>query len=240
MSNLADLPLVRMQFYVTAPYHCSYLPQLTARSQVATPLHKLDTATYHHLVQLGFRRSGHFVYRPHCSSCQACIPVRVPVARFQPNRLQRRVWRDHQHLTAHIVPFVFQQEHFALYQRYQQARHAGGGMDEDSSDQYQQYLLQSSVHSSLIEFREAGVLRMVSIIDCLPDGLSSVYTFFDPESSKRSYGSYGILWQIAYTAALGLPQLYLGYWVEGSPKMAYKINYQPNERLQHGYWTTQP
>ncbi|MEN9559934.1 MAG: hypothetical protein RLZZ502_1145 [Pseudomonadota bacterium] len=236
MSAFADLPVARVQYYTTAPYPCSYVPGQTARSLVATPLFRLEMGTFAHLVYLGFRRSGHFVYRPKCVDCQACTPTRVAVFDFAATRAQKRVSRQHDSLTAKLLPTGFVHEHFELYQRYQRHRHEGGGMDGDNEEQYRQYMLQSSVDTVLVEFREAGVLRMVSIVDVLPDGISANYTFFDPEVRGSSFGTYAILWQIAYARALGLPYLYLGYWVDGSRKMRYKANFNPQERLLDGHW----
>ncbi|WP_373921759.1 arginyltransferase [Undibacterium cyanobacteriorum] len=228
---------MQIQFYATAPYACSYLPDQQARSQVATPAHLIGSEVYAALVNQGFRRSGVFVYRPYCDACDACVPVRTKVQEFRPNRSQRRAWKQHQDLQTHICELEFEEEHFALYQRYQKMRHAGGGMDQDDREQYTQFLLQSKVDTRLVEFRdEHDVLRMVSIIDVLEDGLSSVYTFYDPEVSGSAYGTYNVLWQLQQAADLGMPYLYLGYWIQESKKMSYKTNFQPLQGLYNGTW----
>ncbi len=240
MSQIQELPFTAIQFYATASYRCSYLPDQQARSQVAAPGHLIHAENYSELVNQGFRRSGLFTYRPHCDQCKACIALRVDCQAFAANRSQRRAYKAHQHLRAHIMPLAWSQEHFELYSRYQLARHPGGGMDEDSRTQYSQFLLASRVNSRLVEFRdEHGTLHMVSIIDILNDGLSSVYTFYDPEA-RGSLGTYGIIWQIQQSRHMSLPWLYLGYWIQQSPKMSYKSHFKPAQCLMDGRWRPLP
>jgi arginine-tRNA-protein transferase len=197
---------------------------------------------YGDLVNAGFRRSGLFTYRPYCDHCKACIATRIPVEHFAPNRSQQRAHKQHANLETHVLHLSYTDEHYALYRLYQEQRHHDGEMNRDDQEQYTQFLLQSRVNSRLVEFRdgpqgaEPGRLRMVSIIDIVEAGISSVYTFYDTAVPKASYGTYSILWQIAQVRQLKRPYLYLGYYIEESQKMAYKSKFKAIEGLIDNLW----
>ncbi len=235
--------IAKVHWYATASYPCSYLADTQARSQVAVVELAQSAAAYNELVRKGFRRSGGFIYRPHCEQCQSCVAVRVRVADFAPSRSQRRALQSLAGLTIQTLPLTLLDEHLDLYRRYQQSRH-----DEDhaamsaaqTQEAYSQFLLRSHVRSNLIELRRAdGSLHAVSVVDWLADGLSAVYTFFDP-AAKGSPGTACVLWMVAQARSLGLPYVYLGYWIAQSPKMAYKSTFQPLEMLSGGQWLNYP
>lgn len=240
MSLPGEPGLQQLQFYATAAYPCSYLQGQQAQSLIAVPHHLIDASAYTTLIQQGFRRSGKFTYRPHCADCQACVPVRLPVEHFQPGRSQRRVWKRYGHLSAHVMELQFHQSHFDLYRSYQQARHPAGDMTSDDAGQYRNFLLQSHVDTVLVEFREGDELRMVSVVDCLANGLSAVYAFYDCRNSAASYGTYNILWLAKWCRQRGQPHLYLGYWIADSRKMAYKRNFRPLEAWSGNAWQPLP
>lgn len=242
MSLPSDTPLQKLQFYVTTGYTCGYLPNKMAQSLIAAPQHLVDAKVYSGLIQQGFRRSGKFSYRPHCENCQECIPVRIILDQFSPNRSQKRAFKQHNNLTTAILPVGFHEEHYDLYASYQRARHSEEKIQDETApqendvEQYQSFLCQSNVESVMVEFRENEQLKMVSVIDIVRDGISAVYTFYETKDTATSYGTYNVLWQTLWAKELGLPYLYLGYWIRDSKKMAYKQNYQPLEKLIDGEW----
>lgn len=241
MNDSQRLITEKLQFYATAAYPCSYLKGQVAKSQVVAPSEAINVNNYDMLIRHGFRRSGAFVYRPHCDDCQACLSIRLPVADFAPSRSQKRAYRQHAALSAQVIQPVFSAEHYALYQRYQKARHAGGGMDVDDEAQYTDYLVKTNVQSWMVEFRQPqpdtpnAVLKMISIVDQLHDGLSAVYTFYEP-GPAQNLGTFNVLWLIERARALGLHYVYLGYWIADCAKMAYKARFQPCEILSSDSW----
>ena len=224
------------EVFLSMPHPCSYLSGRTATSLFLDPRQPLDSRQYASFMRLGFRRSGDLVYRPHCRECNACIPVRIPVERFRPNRGQKRVWQRNRDLIVIAQQPVFRQEQFDLYRRYQAARHAGGGMDDPDPQKYLNFLGARHIHTVFHEFRLREKLLGVAVTDILPDGLSAVYTFFDPDEKRRALGVHAVLWQIEHARERQLPWLYLGYWIEECPKMSYKGHYRPLEAFLQGHW----
>lgn len=225
-----------LSFYLTTAYPCSYLPGENARSQVLVPGMVAMGTTYDVLIRYGFRRSGGHIYRPRCDACQACVPVRLPVAEFQPDRSQRRCQQRNADLEMRVLEPAFAAEHYALYRRYQAARHGGSDMDLDDSEAYRAFIVASPVRSRLLEWRLAGEVVAVALIDAVEDGLSAVYTFYSPDHPQRSLGTLAVLEQIAWARGQGLSWLYLGFWIAESPKMAYKSRFRPLEAYRDGAW----
>ncbi len=223
-------------FKITADHECSYLPEKQARTLFVDPEFPLTMLHYSYLAKAGFRRSGEHVYRPFCRDCGLCIPVRVPQASFHPDRSQRRVEKNNRNIVIHEHAPEYNEVHYQLYRRYMQARHAGGGMDKDSREDYERLLRASWSESILLTYYLDKQLVMVAVTDILDDGLSAVYTFFDPDYPKRSLGVYGILSQLEQVKARQLDYLYLGYWNPQSDKMSYKSRYQPLEFFNGESW----
>lgn len=226
----------RPQLLLGAEHPCSYLDGRVARSIFVAPDLKLDAARYGTLLDLGFRRSGAYVYRPACSACRQCRPARVPVMQFTPDRAQRRCAKRNADLRLRIET-EFSAEHYELYRRYLRARHPGGGMDPDDRAAFHSFLSSSWKATEILALRDAaGRLLAGAVVDRVPQGLSAVYTYFDPQDGARSLGTYAVLKEIERASALGLPYLYLGYWVPGSAKMDYKRRFRPLEILTPRGW----
>lgn len=228
--------LARIRFFLTPPHDCSYLPDQQARTLFIDPEAELDAQLYSRLSQLGFRRSGRHVYRPHCENCAACIPVRVQAASFRPRRRQQRILKRNEDLEVSNCPATFTEERYALYERYIGARHRDGDMYPPNREQFSEFLLASWSATRFLEFRHEGRLVAVAVTDEMEDGLSALYTFFDPDLPRRSLGVYAVLWQLQAVHRAGLPYLYLGYWIRESQKMRYKADYRPLEMLLGRRW----
>lgn len=224
-----------LRLFLSTEHACGYLPGLLARSAFVDPEAGLGPGHYQRLLELGFRRSGDHTYRPHCRDCTRCVPVRIDVRQFVADRGQRRCWRDNADLQLTIERRLGD-EHYELYRRYLQARHAGGGMDPLDRKAFHAFLECSWLDVRYWCFRERGELRSVAVVDHLPQALSAVYTFFAPELRERGLGTLAVLAQIEQARSSGLPHVYLGYWVEHSPKMDYKRRFRPLEALLGTQW----
>ena len=227
----------RLRLFATPAHPCSYLAGREAATVFVDPGSPRNPALYTALSRAGFRRSGAHIYRPECPRCNACIPIRIPVARFRPRRSHRRIRAANRDLVFHARPARFEPEHFALYRRYVSARHAGGGMDDPSPGQYRDFLTSAWCDTLFFEYSLGASVVAVSVVDRLTDALSCVYTFFDPAHERRSLGTYAILHAIDVAHRSALEWLYLGYYVADSRKMRYKADYRPQERLVGGRWT---
>ena len=232
MTNLRSL-----NFYATPGHSCSYLSNREAKTLFVDPQAIIAKDTYSQLSDLGFRRSGRHVYRPHCDQCQACISVRVPVEKFKVSKSQKRIIARNEDLKVRVVSPQLTPEYYGLYERYIIARHADGDMYPPSEDQFLSFLVEGDQDSVFFEFRDSeNKLLALSVCDFLSQGISAIYTFFDPDQARRSLGSYAILWQINECERLGLPYLYLGYWVKDCRKMNYKLSFRPIELLLDSNW----
>jgi len=230
-SSLRDL-----RVYTTHPHSCSYLEEQQATTLFVDPRTPVDGRLYSQLSVLGFRRSGSHLYRPHCRNCSACIPARVPVQQFQPTRSQRRTWKRNQGLRVEQLETISTDEYFELYQRYIEARHRNGDMYPPLRDQYESFLSDEWGVTEYYRLELSGQLAAVVVSDRLEDGLSAIYTFFDPQLEQRSLGTYAVLWQLRRAARDGLDYVYLGYWIKQCQKMSYKSQYRPLEMYINGRW----
>jgi arginine-tRNA-protein transferase len=224
-------------FYTTAPLPCPYLPGRTER-KIVTELSGTEAEALHErLSRAGFRRSHNIAYAPVCPGCQACVPIRVVSEEFTPDRTQRRILRANADLTISEMPARATAEQFTLFQRYQKNRHADGDMAAMGYYDYRAMIEDTPISTGILEFRDAqDRLLGACLTDWLADGLSAVYSFFDTDEDKRSLGTFAVLWLIGRARSLGLPYVYLGYWVPESRKMAYKARFRPSEILISGAW----
>jgi len=229
--------LSNLKLFATVPHPCSYIDGEQATTLFVDPEANIDAVTYSELSQFGFRRSGKHVYRPRCENCQACIPVRVLVKSFQPSRNQRKCAKRNSDLQISYRKSINNEEHYALYEKYIAQRHADGDMFPASRSQYREFLCSAWNITNYIEFRMPNnQLVAVAVTDILTDGVSAIYTFYDPDEEKRSLGVFSVLYQISLARSLNLPFVYLGYWIQQSDKMRYKSSYKPQQLYIAGQW----
>tara|TARA_B100000780_G_scaffold278166_1_gene250819 strand:+ start:580 stop:1305 length:726 start_codon:yes stop_codon:yes gene_type:complete len=236
MNYLDKNILEKIQFYITTKYPCGYINNQEAQSIVATPYKKIKNNTYSDLIQQGFRRSGQYVYKPQCHACSACIPIRVCVEEFKKSQSQKRTLKKHSYITAKILPLRFEEEHYNLYVNYQNNRHRLNSETTNDIGDYNDFLIKSNVETKIVEFKSEDKLLMVTIIDQVKNSISAVYTFYDCNDSRLSLGTYSILWLLNFCKNENLNYLYLGYWINDSKKMKYKINFKPYELMINGSW----
>ena len=225
-----------LRFFLTPEHPCSYLHDRQAKTLFLDPRETITSNMYAQLTQHGFRRSGGHLYRPQCAGCTACIPTRLKVEAFEPNRSQRRTARRNQDLRFEITTAAFSGAAFTLYERYIANRHDDGDMFPASEDQFRSFLLSPWASTYFLCGYLGTALVAVGVFDRLDNGLSAVYTFYDPKLDARSLGTQVILEEINLTRELNLPHLYLGYWIKDSEKMRYKTNYRPVQLLVNGQW----
>ncbi len=235
----------RLPVFITDTHKCSYLENRQARTAFVDPSIPITQSMASALNLQGFRRSGRYLYKTSCPGCNACKPLRVPVNQFRPGRSQRRTQNRNTDLTVRVIrpdeiTPTRDENYYRLYEKYIEQRHAYGDMYPPSRDQFDSFIGEIYDFSQIAEFWLDEQLAMVALFDQLSDGLSAIYTFFDPGLQKRSLGTYAILWQVKYCARIGLPYLYLGFWVANCQKMNYKSCYRPNEIYSDGHWLPGP
>ena len=228
-----------VRLFQTLPHACGYYAQRTSQNLVIDPASAHLPQIYEVALGKGYRRVGGHVYRPHCNGCRACIAARVAVAQFRPDRSQRRCLQRNRDLELVMAPPRYSADYFDLYRSYLGARHAGGGMDDPEAADFSRFLYTVWSPTSFMELRLRGRLLGVAVTDFTASGLSAVYTFYDPDEDARGLGTYAILRQIELARERGLPHLYLGFWIEGHPKMDYKARFQPLELLTPEGWRAQ-
>lgn len=225
-----------VRLFQTLPHPCGYFPGRTAQNLVIDPASPHLAQIYDAALLRGYRRAGGHVYHPQCRRCNACVPARVPVAAFRPDRSQRRCLKRNADLEVALEPAAYSQECFDLYRRYLDSRHAGGGMDNPVAEDFTRFLFTPWSPTAFVTLRLRGRLLAVAVTDFAGSGLSAVYTFFEPDEIGRGLGTCAILHQIALAAARDLPHVYLGYWIAGHPKMDYKARFRPLELLGPTGW----
>ncbi len=248
--------LSTLKVFATHPHACSYLPDQQATTLFIDPAAPMDSNTYSQLSEMGFRRSGPHLYRPHCSRCNSCVPARIPVDRFEPDRRQRRVLNRNADLTVIDRTVLHGDEYYALYEKYIEGRHRDGDMYPPTRQQFDSFLTrewdlthyycfyeQAEFNEQAGFYERAGISRQqkllaVAVVDVMSNGLSAIYSFFDPDVKERSLGVFAVLWQIQRARELNLPNVYLGYWIKQCRKMSYKIEYRPIELLVNNRWVT--
>lgn len=241
-TNAHDLQDLRL--FHTADHACGYWPERQARDLVLDPSDPRLARAFPLSLSWGFRRSGNLIYRPHCRDCRACVAVRIAVDRFEPNRSQRRCLARNSDLRERIVPAERDDERFDLYRRYLGQRHPNGGMSGHDAEEFDRFLIGDWSTTRFLELREPGkhdnggdgILRALAVTDVADDALSAVYTIYDPADAARGLGTYAILCQIAWAKREGLRHLYLGYWIDGHPKMDYKRRFDALERFDGHGW----
>lgn len=228
----------KLHLYLTSAHECGYLPDRLATNLVPDPRLQMDMATYSQLITLGYRRSGQHTYRPYCGECEACIPCRIPVREFTPNRSQKRCLKRNRDLDIRITAARHTDELFALYRRYINARHSDGDMVNPTPQDYRNFLYCDWSDTWFAEARLDGQLVAVAVFDQVDDGLSAVYSFFEPDMDRRSLGKFNILTLIEHARLLNLPYLYMGYLINDCGKMQYKKDYRPLQCLIEHRWVT--
>ena len=225
-----------IKLYKTVAEPCPYLPDLQSSSIIVDPDMEVDNYIFSSLSKSGFRRSGEMLYKPRCHNCNACISVRIPTETFKANRSQKRTWKRNLDIDASIEPAQFKQEHFELYIRYQQARHPDSSMCNDDPDKYKNFIMSRFSDSEFHVFYLKNNLVGVCVTDKLDNGISAVYSFFEPELHQRSLGTLFIMHLIKYAKLNRMPFVYLGYWVKNSQKMHYKRKFRPLEGFIDDQW----
>lgn len=234
IEEISDLE--SLQFFQTQPHACSYLEDETASTVFLSPKQTIDRALYAQLSEYGFRRSGTHIYKPLCADCKACVPMRIPVALFMPSRSQKRTWKRNQDVVMSITDSIDTDEHYSLYERYINQRHHDGDMYPPSKEQFTNFLGTHWHSTRYYEFRIDDRLIAVSVADIMDNGISAVYTYYDPAQEKRSLGSLAILFLVREAKKLHLNSVYLGYWIKDSNKMNYKSAYRPLEIQSGDHW----